>query len=57
MLKTIILSQVFIANKMFIANKIGSVENSDELIEKFVKLKIKKLFKLKNLKDKTLSKY
>ena len=34
MLKTTVLSQVFIANEMLIANEIGGVENNDKLIEK-----------------------
>ena len=45
-LKTIISSQVFVANEVFAANKIGGVEDGDELIEKCGKLlKIGKLFK------------
>ena len=41
---------------MLIANKVNSIENSDKLIKKFIKPKIGKLFKLKNLKGKKLLK-
>ena len=44
------------ANKVFIANKVDGIKNSNKLIEKFVKLKIRKLFKSKKLKSKKLSK-
>ena len=40
---------------MLVTNKINSIKDSNELIEKFVKLKIKKLFKSGNLKSEKLS--
>ena len=49
------LSQVFIANKMFVTNEVGDIEGSDKLIEKSGKLsktgkvsKTKKLSKSQN---------
>ena len=46
MLKTIMLSQILIANKILAANNVGSVESDNELIKKCGKLsKTRKLFK------------
>ena len=62
MLKTTVLSQVFVANKVLAANKIDIVEGGGKLIEKSVELKTRKLLKgqklskSKNLKGKKLSK-
>ena len=56
------LFQMFIANKVLIANKVSVVKSSDEYIEKSVEPKIrklsktKKLFKSKKLKSKKLFK-
>ena len=45
-LKTTMSSQVFITNEMFAANKVGGIEDGDELIGKYGKLsKIGKLLK------------
>ena len=64
MLKTIILSQVLIANKMLAADMVNSVEGDDESIEKCEKLsKTRKLFKSQKSsksgksKSKKMSKY
>ena len=35
--------------KVFIAYKVNDIKNSDKLIKKFIKLKIKKLLKFYNL--------
>ena len=57
MLKTIISSQVLVANEMLAANEVGGVKGSDELIEKYGKLlKTRKLSKSGNLKGKKLAK-
>ena len=57
-LKTTMLSQVLVANEIFVANEVGGIEGGDELIEKYGKLsKIRKLSKLRNSKSKTLSKF
>ena len=41
---------MFIANKVLAANKVGSVEGSNELMEKYGKLsKTRKLFKFQKL--------
>ena len=46
MLKTIVLLQMFIANKVLTANKIGGIKSGDKLIKKYRKLsKIRKLSK------------
>ena len=46
MLKTIILSQVFAANKIFVIDKVGGIKSGDEFIEKCGKLsKTRKLSK------------
>ena len=46
MLKTIVLLQVFVANKVFTIDQVGGIKSSDKFIEKCGKLsKIKKLFK------------
>lgn len=51
MLKIIMLSYLFVINKVLVANKIiitneiSSIEDNDELIEKSIKSKSKKLFK------------
>ena len=63
MLKTIILSQIFtiykifVINKLFIANKVDNIKDNNKLIKKFIEIKIRKLFKLKKLKSKKLSKF
>ena len=50
MLKTNMLSQVFVVNKMLAANEVGSIKSSDESIEKYRKLsKTGKLFKSQKL--------
>ena len=38
MLKTIVLSQVFIANEVLATNEVGSIEGSNKLIKKYGKL-------------------
>ena len=38
-------NELFIANKIFMANKISDIKSSNELIEKFVKSKTRKLSK------------
>ena len=43
---------VFIANKIFIINKVDSFKDYNKLIKKFVKSKIEKLSKSRNLKGK-----
>ena len=49
-LKTIILSQVFIAIKMLIINEVGDIKDDYKLIKKCEKLlKTKKLFKFQKL--------
>ena len=35
-------NKIFVTNKMFIINKVGGIKNSNKLIKKFIKLKIKK---------------
>ena len=40
-------NEMFVTNKMLIANKISSIEDNDKLIEKSIKLKTKKLPKLR----------
>ena len=52
MIKITVLSLVFIINQVFVMNKISNIENSDKLIEKFLKPKARKLFKTKKLKSK-----
>ena len=47
---------MLIINKIFIVNIIGGIKSDNKLIKKFIKLKIGKLFKSKNLKGKKLSK-
>ena len=42
-------SQIFFANKILIINEIDDIKSSDKLIEKFIKPKIKKLFKSQKL--------
>ena len=44
--KIITLLQIFNINKVLIANKINSIKNNDKQIDKFIKPKIGKLFKL-----------
>lgn len=44
-LKILAVNKFLITNKIFITNEIGSIENSDKSIEKFVKPKVEKLFK------------
>ena len=53
-LKIILLSKILIANKICIANKISGIKNDDKVIKKFIKQKIRNLFKLENLKSKKL---
>ena len=49
-LKTMISSQVFVANKMLATDKVGGIEDSNKLIEKCEKLsKIGKLSKFRKL--------
>ena len=36
---------MLIINKIFITNKIGNIKDNNKLIEKFIELKIRKLFK------------
>ena len=36
--------EAFIANKIFVVNKISSIKDDNKLIEKFIKPKIRKLF-------------
>ena len=46
MLKITILFNIFVANKLFAANKIGDIENGDKSIKKYRKLsKTRKLSK------------
>ena len=52
MLKTMISLSIFVNNKIFIINQIHSFKDNKKLIEKFIKLKIKKMFKLENSKGK-----
>ena len=57
MLKTIVSSQVLIANEVFVADKVGGVEGGDKSIEKYGKLsKTRKLSKSGNSKGKKLAK-
>ena len=45
MLKINILSKVFVAHKIPAANKVNGIESGNQLIKKFIKLKIRNLFK------------
>ena len=59
MLKITVSSQVFIADEILAANKVGGIKSRDELIEKYGKLsKTRKLFKFQKLSksEKKLSK-
>ena len=57
-LKTTVLSQMFIADEMLTTNKVGSIEDSNELIKKSEKLlKFRKLFKLKKSKSEKTFKF
>ena len=49
MLKTTMLSQVFVINKIFIIDKNSSIKDNNKLTKKFIKLKTKKLSKLQKL--------
>ena len=54
----LIINEIFVINKMLIASEVDYIENSNKLIENFVKLKTRKLFKLKNLfKPQNLAKF
>ena len=44
----LIINKILIISKIFIINKVNNIKNSNNLIEKSIKLKIEKLFKLKN---------
>ena len=48
-LEIILILQVFVANKIYIVNEISNIEGDNKLIEKFIELKIKKLFKSQKL--------
>ena len=50
------LFQVFTVNKVFIVNKVNGIESNDELIEKFVKSKTRKLSMSKKTKSEKLFK-
>ena len=45
-----IVNKILIINKIYAINKVKGVKDYDKLIEKFIKLKIEKLSKLKKLK-------
>ena len=49
MLKITVLSHMLIANKMLAHNEVGDIESSNKLIEKSIKLKIRKLLKSQKL--------
>lgn len=44
------------ANKLLVINKVGSIENNNKLIKKFIVPKARKLFKSKKSKNKNLAK-
>ena len=41
----LITNKVFVTSKIFIINKVNSIKSGYKLIEKFIKPKIRKLFK------------
>ena len=47
---------MFIANKIFIINKVNSTKNNNKLIKRFIESKTKKLFKFQKSKSKKLAK-
>ena len=49
-------NKMLVTNKVFIINEISNINNNNQLIEKFVKPKTRKLFKLKKSKSEKLSK-
>ena len=50
-------NKILITYKIFTVNEINNIKNSDKLIKKFIKPKIRKLFKSGKLKSKKLAKF